>query len=124
MISFMNILNIYSINFYVAFGKAQSTAHVLFRLLQQCQSELDPEEFVGTSFMDLSQKYNCLPRNLIIAKLETYGLNYNSLKFMLDYLTSRKQITSIGTSYNNWTEIFPGITQGSISDPLLFNIFI
>ena len=119
MISFMNILNIYSINFYVAFGKAQSTAHVLFRLLQQCQSELDSEEFV-----DLSQKYNCLPRNLIIAKLETYGLNYNSLKFMLDYLTSRKQITSIGTSYNNWTEIFPGITQGSISDPLLFNIFI
>ena len=102
----MNILSIYLINFYVAFGKAQSTEHVLFILLQQCQSELDSEEFVGTSFMDLSRKYNCLPRSLIIAKLETYGLNYNSLKLMLDYLTSRKQRTRIGTSYNNWQKYF------------------
>ena len=52
---------------------------------------------MGTILMDLSEAYDCLPHNPLIAKLEVYGSNYNSLTFMLDYLTSRKQITKIGT---------------------------
>ena len=64
--------------------------HALLRLLQQWLSELDSGGFVGTLLTDLSKVYDCLPHNLIIAKLEAYGLDYNNLTFMLDYLTLRK----------------------------------
>ena len=40
----------------------------------------------------------------------------------MGYLNSRKQRKKVGSSYNEWSEIKPGILQGSI--PLLFNIFI
>ena len=36
--------------------------------------------------MDLSKAYDCLPHDLIIAKLEAYELDKNSLSLVLDYL--------------------------------------
>ena len=74
--------------------------------------------------MDLSKAYDCLPHDLIIAKLEAYGLDTNSLRFIFDHLSSRKQRTKIGSAYSNWSKVLRGIPQGSILGPLLFNIFI
>ena len=42
----------------------------------------------------------------------------------MDYLNSRKQRTTVGSSYNKWSKIKHEILQGSILGPLLFNIFI
>ena len=73
--------------------------------------------------MYLSKAYDCLPHDLIIEKLEAYGLDTNSLRFVFDYLSSRKQRTKIGSTYSNWSKVLCGIPQGSILGPLLFNIF-
>ena len=73
--------------------------------------------------MDLSKAYDCLSHDLLIAKLEAYGLDIGSLNFLLDYLILRKHRTKVGSSYNKRSEICRGIPQGSILDPLLFNIF-
>ena len=74
--------------------------------------------------MDLSKTYNCLPHDLLIAKLEAYGLDNDSLNLLLDYLSFRKQGTKVGSAYSKWSKIRRRIPQGSILGPLLFNIFI
>ena len=81
--------------FLCAFSKAHSTQHALFRLLQKCQKELDSSRIVGTSLRNLSKAYDCLRHDLVMAKLEAYGFDTNSLRFFLDYLSCRKQITKI-----------------------------
>ena len=48
--------------------------------------------------MDLSRTYDCLPHDLLIAKLETYGLDKRSLNLVNDYLSFRKQRSKIGSS--------------------------
>ena len=40
--------------------------------------------------MDLSKAYDCLPPDLLIAKLAAYGVEYNSLSFLYNYLTNRQ----------------------------------
>ena len=106
------------------FRKAHSTQHALFELLQGWQKELDNLGFIGTIVMDLSKAYDCLPHDLLIAKLGAYGLDRSVLKLLMDYLNSRKQRTKVGSSYSEWSKIKHGIPQGYILEPLLFNIFI
>ena len=70
--------------------------------------------------MDLSKPYGCISHELLVAKLEFYGLD----ELILDYLSNRKQRTKIGSSFSYWFDIFVGVPQGSILGLLLFNIFI
>ena len=69
--------------------------------------------------MDLSKAYDCLPHDLLIAKLEAYGLDRSSLRLLMDYLNSHKQRTKVGSSYNKWSEIKHAIPQGSILGTLI-----
>jgi hypothetical protein len=39
--------------------------------------------------MDLSKAFDCLPHNLLLLKLENYGVSENSLKLLQSYLTGR-----------------------------------
>ena len=74
--------------------------------------------------MDRSKAYDCLPQDLMVAKLEAYSISKESLQLISEYLSYRKQRTKIGSAYCDWTNIIPGIPEDSILGPLLFNIFI
>ena len=73
--------------------------------------------------MDLSQAYDCVNHDLIIAKLEAYQVGENSLRLMENYLSQRQRV-KVGSSFSEWLEIILGIPQGSILGPILFDVFI
>ena len=64
--------------------------------------------------------YDCKPHDLLMSKLEEYGLDKMTLSILFDYLNNRKQITSFSSLY----DIITGIPQRSILGPRLFNISI
>ena len=74
--------------------------------------------------MDLSKAYDCLPHDLLIAKLEAYGFNNDNLQLIFSFLQSRYQRVKIGSYKSRRQKIKIGVPQGSVLGPLLFNIFI
>ena len=72
------------------FHKAYLTQYALFTLTQSCQKELDDSGYVGTILMDLFKAYDCLPHDLMVAKLEAYGISKEGLQLISDYLSYRK----------------------------------
>ena len=60
---------------------------------------LDENKIVGATPMDLSKAFNCLPHELLVAKLEAYGFDTKTLKLMLSYLSGRKQCVKIRNSF-------------------------
>ena len=74
--------------------------------------------------MDLSKAFDCLPHNLLIAKLNAYGLDSSACDLLASYLTDRRQRVKIGSTRSEWVELKKGVPQGSILGPLLFNVFM
>ena len=73
---------------------------------------------------DLSKAFDCLPHDLLIAKLHAYGFDTSSLKLIHSYLTNRYQRVKINNSFSEYHLIKYGVPQGSILGPILFNIFL
>ena len=57
------------------FRKAHNNQHNLFKLLHSWQKELDQKAFVGTILMDLSKAYDYIKNDLLLAKLDCYGID-------------------------------------------------
>ena len=85
---------------------------------------VDIKRTFGALLTDLSKAFDCLPHDLLLAKLNAYGFSLPALRLVQSYLSNRKQRTKINSEFSPWEEILFGVPQGSILGPLLFNIFL
>ena len=85
---------------------------------------VDNRKVFGDVLTDLSKAFDCICHDLLIPKLNAYGLSLPTLKLITDYLQNRKQRTKIGSVYSDWEDIISGVPQDSILAPLLFNTFL
>jgi lipoate-protein ligase A len=61
------------------------------RIIEDWKKALDDNKFIAAILMDLSKAFDCFPNNLLMLKLEAYGLSENSLKLIKSYLENRRQ---------------------------------
>lgn len=127
LINFLTSSNIFSKNQH-GFLKGRSTQTAIFQFIQTVLNHLEDGNIAVGMFLDLSKAYDCLDRDLLIRKLEMYGIRGNAHRWISGYLTHRKQKVCIiknGKSYKS--KILSndvGIAQGSVLGPILFIVFI
>ena len=110
--------------FLSAYRARYSCQHGLLRLIKGWRQCLDENKVAGAILMDLSKAFDCLPHDLLIAKLETYGIKKQSLLLLLSYLQQKKQSVKVKELSGFLQLIKSGVPQGSILGLILFNVFI
>ena len=105
------------------FRKGQGT-HCLLFMLESFTKALAKYPWKVLYLTDFSKAFDCISRDLLVAKLHAYCFSRKSLHLFHDYVSERKQRTKIGTTYSSWREIIYAGPQGSICGSFLFNIYI
>ena len=72
------------------------------------KKELDQGDVFGALLTDLSKAFDCIPHNLIISKLEAYGLEIGAQRLIHAYLINRKQRVKVNEAYSSWKDLIFG----------------
>jgi retron-type reverse transcriptase len=113
---------IYSLQF--GFRKKHSTTHALIDITETIRQALDNKNIACGVFVDLQKAFDTVNHDILIVKLDHYGIRGTSNHWFSSYLNSRSQFVSI-LGYESTTKpINHGVPQGSVLGPLLFLIYI
>ena len=96
-----------------AYRENYNTQNVLIRLLEEWRLYLDNNYFVGAVMVDLSKMFDCIPHDLLIAKLEAYRFDNNTIRYVYSYLKNRKQCVKINNTYSDLLDIISVILIAS-----------
>ena len=75
-------------------------------------------------FLDLMKAFDTVNHDILVCKLELYGITGNALSMIKSYLTNRKQKRQLGDVITSESRATCGISQGSILGPLLSLLYI
>ena len=95
----------------------------LLHMIEKWRESLDEAGAYEALLTDLSKSFDCLPYELIIAKLYGYGVDMPPLKLINFHLSKRRQMIKINDVHISSSEKSFGVPQDSILGPLLLNIF-
>ena len=109
--------------FISAYRKNYNTQHVMIKLFRRMERKSRQKLCLGGVLMDLSKAFDCVPHDLLLAKLAAYGANENFLCYVHSYLLNRKQCVRINNINSDFLNVISGVPQGSIVGHILLNCF-
>ena len=94
-----------------AYRKRYSCEITLVRLVEDWKRSLDNNHTVGVLSTDMSKAFDCLSPDLLLSKLQAYGLCSNSLALLKSYFTNRKNRVRLGDTFGecSQTRMPPGV---------------
>ena len=106
------------------FRKKHSTTHALVDLTEDIRNAIDNNKFACGIFIDLQKAFDTADHNILLKKLEHYGIRGIANNWFRSYLSNRKQFVSIVGFESEITNMDFGVPQGSVLGPLLFLLYI
>ena len=105
------------------FCSLQSTAIALGKSTDYWLMNIDNGKLNSAVFLDIRKAFDTVNHDILLQKLECYGIRGNALIFFQSYLENRIQTCNVTGQVSSFKQIFYGVPQGSILGPLFFIIY-
>ena len=106
------------------FRSGLSTCMALLKLVDDISGAMDSSIVTVGVFIDLAKAFDTVDHEILLAKLNHYGIRGVVLNWFRSYLGSRQQYVTVNGCNSTLSPIVCGVPQGSILGPLLFLIYI
>ena len=113
---------IYSLQF--GFRQQHSTNHALINISENIRNALDSGQFACGIFVDLQKAFDTVDHEILLNKLNHYGIRGIPNSWFKSYLSFRSQYVSISGFDSSIKFVKYGVPQGSVLGPLLFLLYI
>ena len=119
-------LNIKGFTYPLQFGFCQNycTSYALIHLTESIKEVLDHGKYSRGIFVDLQKASDTVDHNILLGKLNHYGIRGLAYSWFESYLKDWKEHVSINGYNSKHLSISFGVPQGSVLGPLLFLIYI
>ena len=88
-------------DFMFAYPKYHGCPTALLTSTEHWRDKLDKHKVIGAVAMDLGKAFDCLPHDLILEKLEFYGLDEKAVALLRSYLSPRYQRVKLGNTLSS-----------------------
>lgn len=106
------------------FRKGMSTVTAVQQIVGNSIEAFENKETVALTLFDLTKAFDCVPFNILLDKLEFYGMDNHSLNLIKSYLSNRTQYVALNGRSSAVASISTGVPQGSVLGPFLFIVAI
>ena len=101
-----------------------SINNALMTIAERIQKQLDAGNYTAGVFVDLKKAFDRVDHNILLEKLDYYGIRGVAKDWFRSYLDNGKQYVTLNGSNSSIKPILTGVPQGSVLEPLLFLIYI
>ena len=99
------------------FREKHSTTHALLSRTESIKQSIDNHKYGCGIFLNLQKAFDTVNQNILVKKLEHYGVRGNVLDWFRSYLCGRSHYVTVN---GDSLSITSGVPQGSVIGPLLF----
>ena len=106
------------------FRKDNSTSFALIQITEMIKESIDKKKYGCGIFIDLRKAFDTVNHEILLNKLDHYGIRGTALHWFQSYLSNRKQYVFHNGESSKLQFINCGVPQGSVLGPLLFLLYI
>ena len=97
---------------------------ILLKTRDKIKRAMNKSEVTLAILIEYSKAFDTIDQNHLLEKLLEFNFSPQAIEIIFSYTSDRNQYVQVDDKSSEMTNMYFGVPQGSISGPVLFNLYV